>query len=63
VWGLDGKSNFTYSTDGRHFKPIGETYQLRWGSYRGDRLAIYSFNDLQDAGFIDVDYLHYQYSH
>ncbi|SDH30418.1 glycoside hydrolase family 43 protein [Mucilaginibacter sp. P25] len=63
VWGLDGKSNFTYSTDGRNFKPIGETYQLRWGSYRGDRLAIYSFNDLQDAGFIDVDYLHYQYSH
>ncbi|WP_342644534.1 glycoside hydrolase 43 family protein [Mucilaginibacter sp. CSA2-8R] len=63
VWGLDGKSNFTYSTDGKTFKSIGETYQLQWASYRGDRLAIYNFNNVQDAGYIDVDYFRYQYNH
>ncbi len=62
TWGLDGKSQFLYSTDGKTFKPIGETYQLRWASYRGDRLAIYSFNNEQEAGYIDVDYFHYQYA-
>ncbi len=61
-WGLDGKSKFSYSTNGKDFKPFGETYQLKWGSYRGDRLAIYNFNYEQEAGCIDVDYLRYEYA-
>ncbi|WP_211318966.1 glycoside hydrolase family 43 protein [Mucilaginibacter oryzae] len=62
VWGLDGKSKFSYSTNGKDFEQFGEIYQLNWGSYRGDRLAIYSFNNEQEAGYIDVDYMHYRYT-
>ncbi|MGC4235808.1 MAG: glycoside hydrolase 43 family protein [Niabella sp.] len=61
TWGLDGKSNFYYSIDGKAFIPFGETYQMMWGSYRGDRLAIYSYNNKEDSGWVDIDYLHYSY--
>lgn len=58
VWGLDGKSTFSYSLDGEDFIEFGQ-YQLSWGYYRGDRIGIYCFNDFSENGFIDVDYLHY----
>ena len=57
-WGLDGRSRFSYSTDGDHFTTMGE-YPLSWGYYRGDRIGIYNYNDVSDTGYIDVDYLHY----
>ena len=60
--GLDGKSQYAYSTDGRTFVNFGDPYELTWGNYRGDRIGIYSFNDRPDAGYVDVDYLHYDYA-
>lgn len=62
TWGLDGLSHFAYSTDGVHFEQLGD-YRLSWGHYRGDRIGIYTFNDLSDEGYVDVDYLHYEYYH
>ena len=62
TWGLDGKSEYAYSTDGKNYKTIGNTYQLMWGSYRGDRLAIYSYNDNKEEGFVDVDFFHYNFT-
>ena len=59
-WGLEGKSQFYYSLDGDVFYPFGEVYQLVWGHYRGDRIGIYNFNDLQEVGWVDIDYLHYE---
>lgn len=59
TWGLDGLSQFHYSLDGQTFVPFGEPYQLVWGHYRGDRIGLYSFNDLEESGFVDVDYLTY----
>jgi beta-xylosidase len=61
TWGLDGKNQFFYSTDGVSFTPFGTTYQLAWGNYRGDRIGIYSFNDKGDSGYLDVDFLRYSY--
>lgn len=59
-WGLDGKTCYSYSLDGDRFLPFGESYQMVWGNYRGDRLGIYCFNDEGDVGWVDVDYFHYQ---
>ena len=59
TWGLDGKLQFFYSTDGDHYLPMG-TYQLSWGFYRGDRIGVFCFNDFAESGWVDVDYLHYQ---
>ena len=57
-WGLDGKSHFAYSQDGDTYTEAG-TYTLSWGFYRGDRIAIYCYNEQAETGFIDVDYFHY----
>ena len=62
TWGLDGKSRYYYSTDGENYVPFGDFYQMRWGSYRGDRIAIYNYNNKADDGYIDVDFFHYAYS-
>jgi len=62
VWGLDGRSQYSYSEDGANFTPFGEPYQLSWGSYRGDRIGIFTYNDLGEAGFMDVDWFHYKYA-
>lgn len=32
---------------------------MAWGQYRGDRIGIYCFNDNEEAGYVDVDYLEY----
>ena len=62
VWGLDGRSQYSYSEDGANFLPFGEPYQLSWGSYRGDRIGIFTYNNQGEAGFVDVDWFHYTYS-
>ena len=60
-WGLDGRSQYSFSLDGRSFTEFGEPYQLSWGNYRGDRIGLYSYNEREEAGYVDVDYLHYTY--
>ena len=62
VWDWTGKSEYSYSLDGKSFKRYGDTYQLSWGFYRGDRIAIFNYNTLSERGFIDVDWFHYYYA-
>lgn len=59
-WSLDGHSRFSYSTDGLTYHHLSD-YTLSWGFYRGDRIGIYNFNNISDAGFVDIDYLHYDF--
>jgi beta-xylosidase len=61
TWDLDGHSHYAYSTDGKSFTNFGPEYQLSWGFYRGDRIGIYNFNTKADAGYVDVDFLGYDY--
>jgi beta-xylosidase len=62
TWGLDGLSHYAYSSDGRTFTPFGETYQLGWGDYRGDRIGVFTYNNNGDAGFVDIDSFTYDYT-
>ena len=62
TWGLDGRSQYAYSLDGLAFTDFGEAYPLAWGHYRGDRIGIYTFNNQADAGYLDVDWFHYDYA-
>ena len=54
AWGLDGKSAWSISADGRAFKPVGDVFELTWGAYRGDRLGLFTFNSLKEQGHVDV---------
>ncbi|MDH6312399.1 beta-xylosidase [Parabacteroides sp. PFB2-10] len=62
VWGLDGKSHFSYSVDGKTFREYGDPYQLKWGNYRGDRIGLFCFNDDSESGVVDIDFLEYNVS-
>lgn len=62
TWSLDGQSHYAYSLDGKTYTSFGDSYQLQWGSYRGDRIGIYSYNNQADAGYVDVDSFHYDCS-
>ena len=60
TWGLDGKSHYAYSLDGHTYTGMSDPYQLKWGSYRGDRIGIYSYNNQSAAGHVDVDSFQYR---
>jgi beta-xylosidase len=59
TWGFDGESQFAYSLDGRTFLRIGEPYQLTWGSYRGDRVGLFTMN-AKSSGWADFDSVRYE---
>jgi len=61
TWGIRGNSQYYYSVDGKTFLPFGNPYQLMWGAYRGDRIAIYSYNNKAETGYVDLDFFHYEY--
>ncbi|HSI86328.1 MAG TPA: family 43 glycosylhydrolase [Candidatus Methylacidiphilales bacterium] len=60
-WGLDGKSRYSYSTDGTVFTAFGETCQLGWADYRGDRIGIFNYNNNAEAGYVDCDAFTYRF--
>jgi beta-xylosidase len=62
TWSLDGRSHYSYSLDGAEYTSFGETYQLGWGHYRGDRIGIYNYNNQAAAGHVDVAWFRYDYS-
>jgi beta-xylosidase len=59
TWGFDGLSQFSYSFDGKAFTPIGDPYQLTWGSYRGDRVGLFTTN-AKDQGWVDFAAFQYE---
>jgi beta-xylosidase len=61
TWDTNGTSHYAFSTDGKSYQPFGGTYQLTWGSYRGDRIGIFNFNTKEDEGYVDVDWFRYHY--
>ena len=62
TWGLNGNSKFSYSINGKDFIHFGAAYQLAGGSYRGDRIGIFNYNNVSESGYVDIDFLHYSYS-
>jgi beta-xylosidase len=62
TWDQDGVSRFSYSVDGESFAGFGETYQLTWGHYRGDRVGAFTCNNRGEVGFLDVDAFRYEFS-
>ena len=55
----DGTAHFSYSLDGRTFVEMGGTFTMGWHNYRGTRIALYSYNNLADAGWVDFDSFDY----
>lgn len=59
-WNVSGESHFFYSTNGTQFLPLGGSYQIvNFGNFLGAKLGIYTANEKEDNGYIDVDWFHY----
>ena len=56
---LDDKAHFSYSVDGVHFIEFGNSYKVQPGNFRGDMIGIFTYNNKQDKGQVDVDWFHY----
>jgi beta-xylosidase len=58
-WGLDGKSSFAISADGKQFETVLAGFPLTWGAYRGSRAGLFTFNPAGDNGYVDIDKVTY----
>ena len=50
TWRLDAKCHYAYSLDGKDWHDVPVLYTLQWGNYRGDRLGLYTYNNIDEAG-------------
>ena len=57
---FSGKALFYWSTDGKKYTDCHTSFQLKWGSYRGDRIGIFTYNNLQEKGYVDIDEVIYR---
>lgn len=62
-WNFNGRSWFSYSFDGIAYHPLGGDYQLTWGSYRGDRVGMFTTNSVTVSGFVDIAFFKYRIEH
>lgn len=56
---FSGKAVFYWSTNGKKYNLCNEEYLLKWGNYRGSRIGIFTYNNKQEKGYIDIDYMTY----
>ncbi len=51
---------FSFSTDGKSYKPAGEMFSMSTGYWKGTRLGLYCYNTNADKGACSFDYFKYQ---
>lgn len=53
-----GECSFSYSTDGRKYKEIGEPFQARQGKWIGAKVGMFIMNQVSDTArsWMDVDW-------
>lgn len=55
IIGFDGKGEFSWSMNGKKFHEVRERFQLKWGSYRGARIGLFTFDNKKGRGYVDFD--------
>lgn len=58
AWDVAGLAKFSYSLDGERYVELGSPYQLTWGSYRGDRVGLYTVGEA--GGYADFSEFRYE---
>ncbi len=61
TWDANGLAHFFFSTDGYNYDPLGNAFTItNFGNYLGAKIGIFTANDTQESGFVDVDYFNYE---
>lgn len=58
---IQHKNHFFYSTDNKNFKAIGPDFNAEFGYWKGSRIALFSYNELNDGGAAAFNFFHYNY--
>ena len=53
-WGFDCINRFYYSFDNQNYTRFGPDYRLRGSQYCGDHVGLFCYNNLSEAGYVDV---------
>ena len=56
---FSGRAVFYWSLNGYKYHACDAVFQLKWGNYRGSRIGLFTYNNLHENGYIDVDYMTY----
>lgn len=56
---FDGRGRIAWSVDGKKYTDIDRSFQLKWGSYRGARIGLFTFNNSAEGGYADFDFITY----
>lgn len=54
---------FSYSFDGKTFTGLGQNYTLTNYEYRGDMIVLFTYNNAQEAGAMDITNFEYCFDH
>ena len=54
-WGFDCINRFYYSFDNINYTLFGPDYQLRGSQYCGDHVGLFCYNNLLEAGYVDIN--------
>ena len=55
------QNQFFYSTNNKKFLPIGKKFQVLEGNWKGPKIGLYSFNELNDGGDAVFDLFQYEF--
>jgi len=58
---IQQKNHFFHSTDNKNFKAIGPDFNAEFGYWKGSRIALFSYNELNDGGSAAFNFFHYNY--
>jgi beta-xylosidase len=63
---LDASNNvyrFEYSLNGHKYKQLGKGFYMKWGNWKGARIALYAYNNIAAQGTAIFDDFNYVVKH
>jgi beta-xylosidase len=55
------KNQFYYSLDNKTFIAFGDTFETKWGYWKGTRIGLFSYNERSDGGTAFFNWFTYDY--
>ncbi|MCX4284231.1 hypothetical protein [Duncaniella dubosii] len=59
---VDGDFRFSYSLDGKNYMPLGDSFEMKEGFWKGVRTGIYAYSTTEDYGKTHFDYFRYRHN-
>lgn len=60
LWGKQNIHQFSYSTDGKHYTPVGQPFSMHNGHWKGAHIGLYAYNPTESqGGKVQTDFFRY----